>query len=406
MTETAPVLTPAHLAEIWFTVRWTSAEADHEEHYLARKVAPRRDILPPGLVRALCDAGAGTRWSEVFPPGKLVPGPRPRKVAAIPRDLFKGLRLRGRLVEPYAGRFYPYALLSAHPGVRTADVRPAFRVLEAGGSTLTVDFNHPLAAAQLEVAARVERVYPRAGAVRGRLPDWVEDICQDGPGMQARAAGVPTDFAPPYALERADAGDDAAFYAVARPVAHIDATARGHLERVHAGLAAPGCRVLDLMTGAMTHLPPETDARVTGLGLGRADLEANARLDRRVEHDLNADPRLPLEDASFDLVLCSLSFEYLTAPGAVLAGALRVLRPGGTLAVSFSNRWFPEKVTALWAELHDFERMGLVLEHMRAAGFGRCRTVSFRNWPRPQDDPHIAQVLESDPLFVVTGTRP
>lgn len=406
MTEPAPALTQAHLAEVRFTVRWTSAEAAHEEHFLARKVAPWRDMLPPELAQALRGAEPGAAWRGAFAPGKLVPGLRPRKVAVIPRDGFKKFRLRGHLVEPRPGRFYPYALLAAHPGIRSADVRPSFRVLGLEGSAMTVDFNHPLAGAELEVAAQVERVFLRRGAVRGRLPDWVEDICQDGPGMQARAGGLRTDFAPPYAMERVDAGADAAFYAVARPVAHIDATARGHLEGAHAGLAAPGCRVLDLMAGAMTHLPPGLEAQVTGLGLGRADLEANARLARRVEHDLNADPRLPLEAGSFDLVLCSLSFEYLTAPGAVLAEALRVLRPGGALAVSFSNRWFPEKVTALWAELHDFERMGLVLDHMLAAGFTGCRTESWRNWPRPEDDPHIAQVLESDPLFVVTGVRP
>ena len=44
-----------------------------------------------------------------------------------------------------------------------------------------------------------------------------------------------------------------------------------------------------------------------------------------------------------DLVVNTVSIEYLTAPGAVIASVFAKLKPGGVLAVTFSNRFFPSK---------------------------------------------------------------
>ncbi len=393
------------LAQVEFVIRWQSDEAAHEEHFLARKVNPWRDILPPGMDEALRGAVAGDVVRETYIPGKLVPGPRPRKVAAIPRDCFRPFKLRGELITPRAGRFYPYGLLNAHPGIRSTDVRPAFRVLAVGDAELNVDFNHPLADRELDVEARVLSVYPKAGVSRNTLPDWIFDICEDGPGMQARARGLRTDFASPTALSRPDSAPDAQFYAQPRPLPHIDATAAGHLQAAYAALAKPGDQALDLMAGRFSHLPDGHGLTVTGLGLGSDDLAANPALTTRTEHDLNHDPTLPYPDAAFDLVLNSLSFEYLTDPAAVLAEVHRTLRPGGTVAVALSNRWFPEKATTLWTQLHDYERLALVLDHLLSTGFTHCATATYRNWPRPTDDPHIAQTLDSDPLLIATARK-
>ncbi len=37
----------------------------------------------------------------------------------------------------------------------------------------------------------------------------------------------------------------------------------------------------------------------------------------------------------------------------------RVLRPGGVAALMLFNSWFPPKAVRLWADLHEFERLGL-----------------------------------------------
>lgn len=401
---TADTLSPKHLADVEFTIRWTSPEATHEEHYLARKLSPWRDILPPGFDTALKDARPGDTVRDTFIPGKLVPGQRPRKIAAIPRDCFKKFKLRGALVSPRPGRFYPYALLASHPGIRTSDVRPAFRVLDTA-KDLTVDFNHPLAARELDVEARVVSVYPKARATRSKLPDWIEDICMDGPGMQARAPGQRTDFGAPDAFDRADPGEDAAFYATPRITAHIDAAAQGHLRDALAPLAAPGARILDLMAGTQSHLPSDLDAHVTGLGMNAEEMAANPALSETIVHDLNADPHLPCGDNAFDLVANNLSIEYLTDPAAIVAEAHRTLKPGGTIAISFSNRWFPEKATRLWTEIHEFERLGFVLDLLLDAGFSHCATLSIRNHHRPKDDPHYHETWDADPIYLATARK-
>jgi ubiquinone/menaquinone biosynthesis C-methylase UbiE len=41
--------------------------------------------------------------------------------------------------------------------------------------------------------------------------------------------------------------------------------------------------------------------------------------------DLNAKPKLPFADGSFDVVTCVMSFDYLTKPKEVLAEVSRVL---------------------------------------------------------------------------------
>ncbi|CAN0421295.1 unnamed protein product, partial [Ectocarpus sp. 8 AP-2014] len=60
--------------------------------------------------------------------------------------------------------------------------------------------------------------------------------------------------------------------------------------------------------------------------------------------DLNAEPRLPFEDATYDAVVCTVSVQYLQQPEAVFADVCRVLKPGGVAIFSFSNRMFSDKV--------------------------------------------------------------
>lgn len=48
---------------------------------------------------------------------------------------------------------------------------------------------------------------------------------------------------------------------------------------------------------------------------------------------------LPVEDASFDTVLCTYVLEHLEEPGEALAEAFRILRPGGVAIYSVPLHW-------------------------------------------------------------------
>lgn len=168
-----------------------------------------------------------------------------------------------------------------------------------------------------------------------------------GRGAQGRSAAGGRENPGPLparAFDRIDESPDAAFYALPRLVVHIDDATIAALSDCYAENLFEGAHVLDLMSSWVSHLPPEPrPGRVVGLGMNAEELAANPALDEALVHDLNADPRLPFEDACFDLVLNAVSVQYLTRPLEVFAEVARVLRPGGRSIVAMSHRCFPTK---------------------------------------------------------------
>ena len=61
---------------------------------------------------------------------------------------------------------------------------------------------------------------------------------------------------------------------------------------------------------------------------------ARARLPEAVTAELDPDARLPLPDNEFDLVLCAETIEHVRDVQLLLSEARRVLRPGGSLAIT------------------------------------------------------------------------
>jgi ubiquinone/menaquinone biosynthesis C-methylase UbiE len=106
---------------------------------------------------------------------------------------------------------------------------------------------------------------------------------------------------------------------------------------------APGRRVLDLGCGAgHTALAfAARGAEVIGLDLTPAMLAQARRLASErglgnARFEQGDATRLPFPDASFDCVTSRLSAHHYAQPGAAVAEAARVLRPGGVLLVSDS----------------------------------------------------------------------
>jgi SAM-dependent methyltransferase len=199
---------------------------------------------------------------------------------------------------------------------------------------------------------------------------------------------------PAAAFRRRDESPDAAFYAAPRFVTHIDAAAIGAVTALYREVLPAGGAVLDLMSSWVSHLPPDvTYGRVAGLGMNAAELAANPRLTTRHVQDLNADPRLPFDDAAFDGAGCCVSVQYLTRPEAVFREVARVLRPGAPFVVTFSNRCFPTKAVAAWQALDDDGHVRLVCAYVAAVDeFGPTEVRTHRS-------------RGGDPLWAVVAHR-
>src|SRR6185437_5355803 len=115
-------------------------------------------------------------------------------------------------------------------------------------------------------------------------------------------------------------------------------------------------------------------------------------LDRRVVQDLNREPALPLADRSVDAAMICVSVQYLQQPVAVLREVARVLRPGGPIVISFSNRCFPTKAVAIWHRLDDAGHAALVGRYLRHAGFAEIATHRLAQWIEDESDPMIAVI--------------
>ena len=333
----------------------------------------------------------------------VVPPRDERCIHRLPMTSWQPPAAPGDPLLPKAGRWYPQGFIHGVANIFPQTITP-MKVIEVDDQTLTVDCNHPLAGRQQEITTAIESVRSLDKERGGRCSAWLEDSLANGPGMQAIEQDRRPDFEESDARLRGDQEGDALFYAMPRMTGHIDRQASDHLAATLGRWLQPGWRILDLMAGYQSHLPPGSAAEVIGLGMNSEEMAANPALCRHLVHDLNVAPELPLPDNSFDAVVCNLSIEYLTDPREVLRQAARVLRPDGLLAVSFSDRWFPTKVTRLWLKLHEFERMGFVLDCLRDECTALA-TVTYRFWPRPADDRHARQLRYSDPLFVVSGRR-
>ena len=210
---------------------------------------------------------------------------------------------------------------------------------------------------------------------------------------------------PQGAFTRIDGDEDELFYEEPRLVFHIDDNAVAALTGFYRAVLPAGGVLLDLMSSWVSHLPPETPyAEVIGLGMNAAELAANKRLARWSVQNLNRDPSLPLADASVDAAMICVSVQYLAEPVALLREVARVLRPGGPIVISFSNRCFWTKAVAIWRALDDDGHAALVERYLRHAGFARIETHRLAEWVEDEKDPLIAVVGRS-PIGKTTGGR-
>jgi len=390
-------ITSRSLVELIWQLRWQSNTLIHiEELFTPLNVWRDLDLCPSRLARELVGKKPGDILTYHFAAGELLPAYDQNKC----RDFPLGSFAKGQL-SPRVGRFYPQGLLRDFPFALNL-----CRCIGLTESHVQADLNHPLAGRSLDLTVNVAGIRRKKGETGGQCQEWLARLT-DGPGLQVRWQGRPTDFFQEDAFQRPDDQADAGFYAQPRLVSHIDRQAQETIARLYGKLLQPGMRVLDLMSSWQSHLPATLNPlEVVGLGLNETELRQNPQLTGYVVHDLNQEPGLPFTSASFDAVICTVSVEYLTRPWEVFAEIKRLLKPNGLLVLTFSNRWFPPKVVKIWTELLDFERLGLVLEYFHRTGdFMGLETFSARGWPRPEDDKYYPQVRVADPVFAIWGRR-
>jgi SAM-dependent methyltransferase len=199
---------------------------------------------------------------------------------------------------------------------------------------------------------------------------------------------------PAHAFTKADPADDAEFYVQPRLVTHIDDEAIAALTDFYRKALPAGGDIMDMMSSWVSHLPPDIAyAQVIGHGMNAAELAANPRLTRAFVQDLNREPALPLEDASLDAVTICVGVQYLERPVETLSEVARVLRPGGAIHISYSNRCFPTKAVTIWRMLDGDSHARLISLYLDRAGFTQVDAHRLRDG------------RESDPMTVVTGRR-
>jgi SAM-dependent methyltransferase len=210
--------------------------------------------------------------------------------------------------------------------------------------------------------------------------------------LDPRYAAFPEGF-----FDRGDEEPDDRFYAQPRLVTHIDDDAIAEVEQLYTELGVADGDVLDLMSSWVSHLP-RRPRRLVVLGMNARELERNPYAHEVVVADLNAEPRLPFDDASFDTVTCCVSVDYLTSPLEVFDEVARVLRPGGRFVCTFSNRCFPTKAIRGWLASDDSGHVVLVTEYFRRSG--RPEPA----WEEPVVQ-HRNPDAYSDPLYAVWARR-
>ncbi len=401
--EIGPRISSDSIVDLTFSLKWRSGHTIHTDVYQADGVNIWRDFLPPVILNALMGRQGGLSIPVPLEEGVIIDELTGQNLFDVRSAQFDRRFRQGMVTEPRLGRFYPKGMLKGVAGIFKANMQP-FRCVGLKDDHLTVNFNHPLAGYDLQCSVTIGKIRHKPIERGGTRRDWL-NVLTSGPGMQARWKDQQTDYFSDDPFSRADEQPDPAFYQKPRIVNHIDDTARQAVRNTYAHLLSDGMQVLDIMSSWDAHISDDLQLnRLVGLGLNRDELQKNTRLSEWVVHDLNADPALPFPADSFDAVVNTVSIEYLTDPFAVFREVIRILRPGGWFIVAFSNRWFPTKAIRMWAELHEFERMGLVLElFLRSGGFKELQTYSIRGMPRPLDDRYFPEAPFSDPIYAVWG---
>ena len=210
---------------------------------------------------------------------------------------------------------------------------------------------------------------------------------------------------PPFFPEdffRADQNDDQFFYSVPKLVYHIDEPAVAALTQYYRANIAKGSSILDICSSWVSHYPlefPKTMNKICGTGMNGLELQFNDQLTGGyIARDLNVETKIPYDAESFDVVTCVVSIDYLIHPVEVLKEVHRVLKPGGKVIISQSNRCFPSKAIAMWLKMNDRQHLELINAYFQYAGGFEARKAYDITATVPNN-------AYRDPMFIVEAVK-
>jgi hypothetical protein len=203
---------------------------------------------------------------------------------------------------------------------------------------------------------------------------------------------------------RLDSQPDTIFYQDPRFTEHVDDNAVKLMTNYISSVLHPNDVVLDLCSSWTSHIDKSTlekVGKISGLGLNEEELQRNQSLHDYIVQDLNAssDLKLPYTDGQFDVVLCQLSIDYMIYPRELLREVGRILKPGGSVHILFSNRLFLQKAVGLWTGKDDLDHAYTVGSYLHYSKGGfvdiYAKDLSTRKKGK----------IVGDPMYVVVGTK-
>jgi SAM-dependent methyltransferase len=389
------------------SLQWQDTLATYKDCYFILKTNFWRDFYPPMFDYQIKRAQLNQTLTIPYKAGELIESEfSPANLKTIRISQFNRFYSGPIAIEPTIGRYYPRGMIEGVADCFKMDNRP-FRVLNKTKTHLDIDLNHPLAPYPLKLKATITDVFDANQQNGGRCNDIAESITINGPGFQTPLEKTPFDFSQGMPFLRKIEEDDATFYQAIDTTPSVDRVAIEQLTEFYSPYLKENSSILDVMASSDSYIPKTLkNVTITGLGLKEDDLIANTQLNQYTLHDLNKNTTLPYDDQSFDTVLCSFGIEYITQPIKLFKEIARILKPSGHFLIGFSDRFYKQKAIGLWADLHEFERMGIVLEYFRQSKqFSELYSESIRGLIRHDDDPFKNKTVHSCPMFMLSGKK-
>ncbi len=389
-------------------IHWRSQDCRFSDWRYFPNINLWRDYLPVEIESQLPGQSQGALIKHSFKEGELVESYQQNLIKKVSLKQFQA-EPKGLLsIIPQPGRFYPKDFFTGIDGVYQGNKSPC-RIIAMDNESITVDFNHPLADKKIDMEFKINLIKKSTSERGGRCNDIPALLCDYGPGMQSQLKGIDTAFRHEHAFSRIDESDDVAFFGIPDFTSFWDNSALSVVTSLYDDLLSDGMHVLDLMAGA--HSPLQNSniqlASLSCAGLNPQELDANPICTQCDQINVNEPDALAIyEQDQFDAVLIHAAIEYATQPDHLMSQIARILKPGGRIIISFSNRSVTQKTVQIWTELHEFERTALVLSYLQHSNaFSQFNSFSMRGLFRPEDDSLADRLLLSDPVYAVWADK-